>query len=55
LSLAGLAKVATAQILITAKRYVEMEGNSITTEAIVMMETIRMVMGVVVNVELSLE
>ncbi len=42
---------ATAQILINARRYVEMGGSSIMIEVIVMTEITRMEMAVTVSAE----
>jgi hypothetical protein len=46
---------AAVQILIGARRYVEMEENSIMIEDIVMMETTRMAMGAAVSAEWNQE
>ena len=46
---------AAVQILIGARRYVEMEENSLMIEDIVMMETTRMAMGAAVSAEWNQE
>ena len=46
---------AAVQILISARRYVEMEENSIMIEDIVIMETTRMAMGAAVSTEWNQE